>query len=152
MVFEHLGNLKPCRGKYSRRSNQKRAYWLKSKVFNQTKDIAYRDYGILTTRVNPRNTSRFDPWGNPLWRGNKFPNSLLDYYGAYKVRSSPKHTAPKEYQPGASLVANTAGYKAHSGLNASRNIGLKAIGRHRTNPHYLRGKPEIEITQVYDKT
>ena len=29
-VFEHLVNLKPCKGKYSRRSNQKRAYWLKS--------------------------------------------------------------------------------------------------------------------------
>ena len=79
MVFEHLVNLKPCRGKYSRRSNQKRAYWLKSRVFNQTKDIAYRDYGILTTRVNPRDTSRLDPWGNSLWRGNKFPLSLLDY-------------------------------------------------------------------------
>ncbi len=131
IVFEHLVNLKSCRGKYSRRSNQKRAYWLKSRVFNQTKDIAYRDYGILTTRVNPRNTSRLDPWDNPLWRGNKFPASLLDY---------------AEYQPGASLVANTAGYKAHSGLNAARNIGLKAILRHRTNPHYLRGKPKLEIT------
>ena len=150
MVFEHLGNLKPCRGKYSRRSNQKRAYWLKSKVFNQTRDIAYRDYGILTTRVNPRNTSRLDPWGNLLWRGNKFPNSLLDYYEAYRVRRQPPHmrsgiledTAPLEYQPGASLVANTAGYYAHSGLNAARNIGLKAIGRYRTNPHYWRGKPK----------
>lgn len=131
MAFEHLLNLKPEAGKYSRRSNQKRAYWLKSKVFNQVKDIAYRDYGILTTRVNPRNTSRLDPWGNPLWRGNSFPTALLDYL---------------EYQPGANLVANTSGYQAHSGLNAARNIGLKAIGRHRTNPYYLRGKPKIEIT------
>ncbi len=130
MVFEHLINLKPNASKYSRRSNQKRAYWLKSRVFNQTKDIAYRDYGILTTRVNPRDTSRLDPWGNSLWRGNKFPLSLLDY---------------AEYQAGANLVANTSGYKAHSGLNAARNIGLKAILRHRTNPHYLRGKPKLEI-------
>ena len=137
MVFEHLVNLKPCRGKYSRRSNQKRAYWLKSRVFNQVRDLAYRDYGILTTRVNPRNTSRLDPWGNELWRGNKFPISLLDYL---------------DYQPGANLVANTSGYKAHSGLNAARNIGLKAILRHRTNPFYQRGKPEIEITQVCNET
>lgn len=137
LAFEHLVNLKPSTGKYSRRSNQKRAYWLKSKVFNQVRDIAYRDYGILTTRVNPRNTSRLDPWGNELWRGNSFPTSLLEYL---------------EYQPGANLVANTAGYKAHSGLNGARNIGLKAIGRHRTNPFYQRGKPEIEITQVYDET
>lgn len=137
MVFEHLINLKPNASKYSRRSNQKRAYWLKSRVFNQTKDLAYRDYGILTTRVNPRDTSRLDPWGNLLWRGNKFPSSLLDYV---------------EYQPGANLVANTSGYKAHSGLNAARNIGLKAILRHRTNPYFLRGKPEIEITQVCNET
>lgn len=130
LVFEHLGNLKPCRGKYSRRSNQKRAYWLKSKVFNQAKEIAYRDYGILTTRVNPKDTSRLDPWGNSLWRGNSFPTLLLDYL---------------EYEPGASLVANTSGYKAHSGLNAARNIGLKAIGRYKTNPYFLRGKPSVEI-------
>ncbi|WP_460202572.1 hypothetical protein [Scytonema sp. NUACC21] len=55
--FEHLGNLKPQRGKYSRRSNQKRAYWLKSRIYQKTCRIAYQDYGILTTRVNPRNTS-----------------------------------------------------------------------------------------------
>lgn len=131
LAFEHLVNLKPQHRKYSRRSNQKRAYWLKSRVFNQVKEIAYRDYGILTTRVNPRNTSRLDPWGSELWRGNSFPTSLLEYL---------------EYQPGASLVANTAGYKAHSGLNGARNIGQKAIGRHRTNPAFCRGKPEIEIT------
>src|SRR5690242_20290786 len=29
LVFEHLGNLKPCKGKYSRRSNSKRAFWMK---------------------------------------------------------------------------------------------------------------------------
>jgi hypothetical protein len=130
LAFEHLGSLKPCRGKYSRRSNQKRAYWLKSRVFNQVKEIAYRDYGILTTRVNPRDTSRLDPWGKELWRGNSFPTLLLDYLN---------------YSPGANLVANTEGYKAHSGLNAARNIGLKAIGRYRTNPYYLRGKPKVEI-------
>ena len=116
LAFEHLTNLKPCKGKYSRRSNQKRAYWLKSRLFIQTKEIAYRDYGILTTRVNPKNTSRLDPWGNKLWRGNKFPVNLLDYL---------------EYQPGANFVANTAGYKAHSGINAARNIGIKALLRYR---------------------
>ena len=137
LAFEHLTNLKPCKGKYSRRSNQKRAYWLKSRLFNQVKEIAYRDYGILTTRVNPRNTSRLDPWGNKLWRGNQFPTNLLDYL---------------QYQPGAQYVANTAGYKAHSGINAARNIGLKAIGRHRTNPYFVRGKPELEITRVCNKT
>jgi len=137
LSFEHLTNLKPCKGKYSRRSNQKRAYWLKSRLFIQAKEIAYRDYGILTTRVSPKNTSRLDPWGNKLWRGNEFPTLLLLYL---------------EYQPGAFFVANTAGYKTHSGINAARNIGLKAIKRHRTNPVFNRGKPELEITQVCNKT
>lgn len=131
LAFEHLTNLKPCRGKYSRRSNQKRAYWLKSRLFIQAYEIAYRDYGILTTRVSPKDTSRLDPWGDKLWRGNEFPVNLLDYL---------------DYQPGAFWVANTAGYKAHSGINAARNIGLAAIRRHRTNPQLLRGKPKLEIT------
>ncbi|MGL4880824.1 MAG: hypothetical protein ACRC8K_07130 [Waterburya sp.] len=137
LAFEHLTNLKPSKGKYSRRSNQKRAYWLKSRLFIQAQEIAYRDYGILTTRVCPRDTSRLDPWGNKLWRGNKFPTKLLDYL---------------DYQPGANLVANTAGYKAHSGINSARNIGLRAIQRHRTNPYFVRGKPELEIAQVCNKT
>ena len=145
MIDFVLCSKKPNASKYSRRSNQKRAYWLKSRVFNQTKDIAYRDYGILTTRVNPRNTSRLDPWNNPLWRGNNFPTSLLDY--AEEDTGAEVSSAPRDvrYQPGANLVANTSGYKAHSGLNAARNIGLKAILRHRSNPHYLRGKPKLEI-------
>ncbi len=128
IAFEHLGNLKPIKGKYSRLSNQKRAYWLKSKLFEQVRNIAYNDYGLLTLRVNPKDTSRQDPWGNLLWRGNDFPTSLLEYL---------------DYQQGANYVATTGGYKAHSGLNAARNIGLKAIRRHRTNPTLLRrrGKP-----------
>ncbi len=113
--FEHLKSLRPCRGKYSRRSNQKRAYWLKSKIFEGVKRIAYQDFGILTTRVSPRNTSKLDPWGNDLARQNQIDESVT------------------EYQPGATWVWNE-GYKAHSGLNAARNVGLKAIARYRTNP------------------
>jgi transposase len=109
--FEHLGNLRPQKGKYSKRSNQKRAYWLKSKVYNQVKRIAFQDYGILTTRVSPRNTSRLSPWGESVWRGTDFN----------KVDGS--------YQPGSPLVAAREGYKAHSGINAARNIALKAIKR-----------------------
>lgn len=117
IAFEHLGNLTPSRGKYSRRSNQKRAYWLKSKIFEHVKRVAYQDHAILTTRVNPRNTSRLDPWGNQVWRGIEFPANLLDYL---------------KYQPGADWVAGVNGYKAHSGLNAARNIGMKAIVRYKS--------------------
>ncbi len=116
--FEHLGNLRPQRGKYSRRSNRKRAYWLKSRVYLETSRVAYQDYGILTTRVNPRFTSSLDPWGNPVWRSNEFPTTLLDFLS---------------YQSGANFVGTVNGYIAHSGLNAARNVGLLAILRHRTN-------------------
>lgn len=113
--FEHLGNLKPKRGKYSRRSNQKRAYWLKGKVYEQVKRIAYQDYAILSTRVSPRNTSRLTPWGEQLWRGSRFPSTQLEF---------------DNYLQGAALVATVDGYRAHSGLNAARNVALKAIKRH----------------------
>ena len=116
--FEHLVNLRPQRGKYSRRSNQKRGYWLKSRVYQQVSRVAYQDYGILTSRVNPRSTSRLDPWGNPVWRSDEFPVTLFDF---------------QSYQAGANFVGTVNGYIAHSGLNAARNIGLKAILRHRTN-------------------
>ncbi len=112
--FEHLGNLRPQKGKYSKRSNQKRAYWLKSKVYEQVKRIAFQDYGILVTRVNPKNTSKLSPNGLPVWRGHQFPSSILEFL---------------EYQSGANLVATPDGYRAHSGLNAARNIALKAIKR-----------------------
>jgi putative transposase len=56
-VFEHLANLKPQKGKYSRRSNTKRAYWMKGHIFGSAKYKAWQ-HQIITCRVNPRNTSR----------------------------------------------------------------------------------------------
>jgi len=57
LVFEHLGGLKPQKGKYSHRGNVKRAFWMKGRIFTYAKYKAYNT-GILTSRVNPRNTSR----------------------------------------------------------------------------------------------
>src|SRR6266567_7633123 len=57
LVFEHLGDLKPASGKYSHRGNSKRAFWMKGRIFTYSKYKAYTE-GILTSRVNPRNTSR----------------------------------------------------------------------------------------------
>ncbi len=125
IAFEHLGNLKPIRGKYSRRSNQKRAYWLKSKIYQQVSRIAYQDYSILTTRVNPKDTSRLDPWGNEVWRSDNFPVTIFDFLN---------------YQSGAIFVGTVNGYTSHSGLNAARNIGLKAILRYKTNLVFLSRK------------
>src|SRR5262244_1722460 len=33
LVFEHLGSFRPKRGKYSRRGNEKRSYWLRGRIF-----------------------------------------------------------------------------------------------------------------------
>ena len=57
LVFEHLGNLKPTKGKYSRKGNTKRAFWMKGRIFKYAKYKAY-NAGIITSRVSPRNTSR----------------------------------------------------------------------------------------------
>jgi hypothetical protein len=136
IAFEHLSNLTPCRGKYSRRSNQKRAYWLKSKIYLNVKRIVYQDYAILTTRVNPRNTSRLDPWGNQVWRNSQFPTNLLDYL---------------EYQPGADWVGTVSGYQAHSGLNAARNIGMKAIVRHKKEAVFSRQQSNAKLRNTPTK-
>ncbi len=57
LVFEHLATLKPHKGKYSHRGNSKRAFWMKGRIFKYAKYKAYNE-GMLTSRVNPRNTSR----------------------------------------------------------------------------------------------
>jgi putative transposase len=56
LVFEHLGNLKPAKGKYSHRGNAKRAYWMKGRIFSYAKYKAWNEE-IITSRVSPRNTS-----------------------------------------------------------------------------------------------
>src|SRR5436305_8478902 len=57
LVFEHLANFKPEKGKYSKRANSKRSYWLRGKIFRYSKYKAWNE-GIITSRVNHRNTSR----------------------------------------------------------------------------------------------
>jgi transposase len=37
LVFEHLANFKPEKGKYSKRGNEKRSYWLRGKIFKYSK-------------------------------------------------------------------------------------------------------------------
>lgn len=57
LVFEHLDKLRPEKGKYSRRGNTKRAFWMKGRIYRYAKYKAWQQ-GIVTSRVNPRNTSR----------------------------------------------------------------------------------------------
>lgn len=116
IVFEHLGNLRPKRGKYSKRSNQKRAYWLKDKVVQNTRRIAYQRYAILTARVNPKDTSRLCAVdGTQVWRGNHYLPTLLEFCDGYRH--------------GGKCYVTVTGYRGNSGLNAARNIGLKFLAR-----------------------
>ena len=41
LVFEHLVNLKPEQGKYGRRGNSKRAFWMKGRIFKYAKYKAW---------------------------------------------------------------------------------------------------------------
>ncbi|WP_414590093.1 hypothetical protein [Scytonema sp. PCC 10023] len=124
IVFEHLGNLKPKRGKYSRRSNTKRAYWLKDKVVQNVRRIAYQRYAILTARVNPKDTSRLCAVdGTEVWRGNHYLPTLLEFCSGYKY--------------GGKCYATVTGWRGNSGLNAARNIGLKFLARQFDQPRLV---------------
>jgi IS605 OrfB family transposase len=119
IVFEHLGNLRPEKGKYSRRSNSKRQYWLKSRVYLRTKDKAVNDYGILTVRVSPKGTSRmFSYDGSPVLRGNQVSQTAFVF--------TPKGMG--------SLFLTHSGEMGNADLNASRNIGLRYIAKHIEKP------------------
>ena len=111
LVFEHLGNLKPAKGKYSRRGNSKRAFWMKGRIFNYSKYKAYND-GILTSRVSPKNTScTCARCGSRVSRYNEGQE-------------------PKGYQMGAPLVScETCGMKGNSDRNASLKIGNRLFER-----------------------
>src|SRR6266566_10035557 len=112
LVFEHLGNLKPTKGKYSKRSNDKRAYWMKGRIFNYCKYKAY-NAGILTSRVNPRNTSR------ECVRCH----SLVARYDTGKPAEG--------YTYGAPLVACApCGMRGNADRNASLVIGRRLIVRY----------------------
>jgi hypothetical protein len=104
-------DLKPCKGKYSRRSNSKRAFWMKGRIFNDAKYKAY-NAGILTSRVSPKNTS-----------------CTCARCGAPVARYT-EGQEPKGYQMGAPLVyCETCGMKGNSDRNASLKIGNKLFER-----------------------
>src|SRR5258706_7128530 len=112
LVFEHLGNLKPTKGKYSKRSNDKRAYWMKGRIFNYCKYKA-SNADMLTSRVNPRNTSR------ECVRCH----SLIARYETGKPAEG--------YTSGAPLVACApCGMRGNADRNASLVIGQRLIARY----------------------
>ena len=116
VVFEHLGNLKPAKGKYSRRGNSKRAFWMKGRIFKYVKYKAY-NAGIITSRVNPRNTSR----------ECARCHSLVARYEEGKPAEG--------YAYGAPLVScSQCGMRGNSDRNASLVIGQRLIERYQKGP------------------
>ncbi|GLV54638.1 hypothetical protein KDH_14850 [Dictyobacter sp. S3.2.2.5] len=116
LVFEHLGNLQPAKGKYSKRGNEKRAYWMKGRIFNYSKYKAY-NAGILTSRVSPRNTSR-----------------ECACCGGMVARYA-EGQEPKGYTYGAPLVyCATCNMRGNADRNASLMIGNRLFARFQEKP------------------
>lgn len=120
IVFEHLSRFRPERGKYSKRSNEKRSYWLRGRIFKYTRYKAWEE-GVVTCRVNPRGTSReCADCGSPVAR---YGSDLLTADGEPATA----------YRPGAPLVLclnPECGMRGHADRNASRNIGQRLLARH----------------------
>ncbi len=110
IVFEHLGNFRPQKGKYSRRGNEKRSYWLRGKIYHFTHYKAY-ELGILTSRVSPRNTSR------------------LCAYCSKEVARHNRNEEPKQYRAGAPIFTCPNTHKGNADLNSANNIGLRLFAR-----------------------
>jgi IS605 OrfB family transposase len=116
LVFEHLGNFKPQKGKYSRRGNEKRSYWLRGKIFNYAKYKAWSE-GIVTSRVSPRDTSR------ECCRCHVKP--------VVRYNQKKEGVQPKGYTPGAPLfLCPVCQLKGNADYNAARNIGQRLLARY----------------------
>ena len=111
LVFEHLDNLKPEKGTYSRRGNSKRAFWMKGRIFTYAKYKAW-NAKIITSRVNPRDTSR---------QCHRCHRLLIRYNTGQPMQG---------YTPGASLVfCEHCSMQGHADRNASLVIGQRLIAR-----------------------
>ncbi len=69
IVFEYLRGYQAPKEKMSRagRKNHKRAYWLRGKIVDWVRDLAFRE-GILTVERNPAYTSQMCPQCPPEYR------------------------------------------------------------------------------------
>lgn len=111
IIFEHLGGFKPEKGKYSRRGNSKRAYWLRGKIFRYARYKAW-EHGIITSRVSPKDTSR-----------------LCAVCGKRVARYG-ERDKPEGYRPGAPLYTCACGKRGNADLNAARNIAKRFFLRY----------------------
>ena len=109
LVFEHLVTLKPEKGRYSHRANSMRSWWLRGRIYRYAMYKAWES-GIVTTRVNPRDTSRLCA---------RCQSAVL----RYDVRRN-----NTTYRYGAPLVrCETCGMQGNAERNASINIGQRLL-------------------------
>jgi putative transposase len=114
LVFEHLGKLQPEKGKYSKWGNSKRAFWMKGRIFQYAKYKAWNSR-IITSRVNPRNTSR---------ECARCGKQIVRYAAGQPLDG---------YTPGAPLVlCPQCGMKGHADRNASLVIGKRLVARYQS--------------------
>jgi len=130
LVFEHLGSLKPEKGKYSRRGNTKRAFWMKGRIFNYAKYKAWNQ-GIITSRINPRNTSR---------ECHRCHACVVRY-----AQGQPQ----SGYTPGTPLcLCTSCQMRGNADRNASLVIGQRLISRYaeppKEKPHTLARRAKRE--------
>jgi IS605 OrfB family transposase len=125
LVFEHLKNLKPQKGRYSKRSNEKRAYWLKGRIVKYARYKGW-EHGLLTCMVSPAYTSQ-----------------NCSKCGQRPVARYAEGQAPIDYHPGAPLFICFHCFKrGHADRNASVNVGLRFFhGSFATIATHLSQKP-----------
>ncbi|HZR42167.1 MAG TPA: transposase [Ktedonobacteraceae bacterium] len=134
LVFEHLGHFKPQKGKYSKRGNEKRSYWLRGKIFKYTKYKAYNEGGLITCRVSPRNTSR----------ECARCGSLVARYDAAKLAEG--------YTPGAPLVfCAHCNMRGNADRNASIVIGKRLLARYQTPSSQTTSKEKPQAVLATDR-
>jgi transposase len=128
LAFEHLSNLRPEKGTYSRRGNTKRAFWMKGRIFRYSHYKAWNAGGIITARVNPRNTSR---------ECHRCHAPVIRYNQGEPVEG---------YTPGASLcLCPQCQMRDHADRNASLRIGQRLLERYQ-DP--LKEKPHTPVRRV----
>jgi transposase len=112
LVFEHLPPRHPKKGTYSQRENEKRASWLRSRIYRYSQYKAWAE-GIVVCRVSSRQNSR----------------ECANCKAA--VARYSEGQAASGYTPGAPLVlCEKCGMRGNADRNASLNIGLRLFARY----------------------
>ncbi|BAZ16515.1 hypothetical protein NIES4071_83920 [Calothrix sp. NIES-4071] len=124
IVFENLKSLKAQRGKYSRRSNAKRSFWVAKKIQKRVEQKALNRHSIYTVRVNPAFTSITDSHGS----GKCLRGSQVGSLNLYLWKDSGN----------GKLVKTPDNKILCSGENAARNIGLKYLAAKFEKPVVLK--------------